>query len=138
VAQRRGELQAWSGRLRPNLLTQRTAQARERVDVATGRLRRATVATVKRERQRLDAQAQLLRALSHKGVLARGFALVRDAEGHAVRTAEAARALTRVDIEFADGAVGAHIEHNARKSAKGGGQSDAARSAKPAKQGKLL
>jgi len=138
VAQRRGELQAWSGRLRPNLLTQRTAQARERLDVASGRLRRATSATVKRERQRLDAQAQLLRALSHKGVLARGFALVRDAEGHAVRTAEAAQALARVDIEFADGTVGAHIERNAKKTAAAGGAREAARSGKPAKQGKLL
>jgi len=138
VAQRRGELQAWSGRLRPNLLTQRTAQARERLDVASGRMRRATSATVKRERQRLDAQAQLLRALSHKGVLARGFALVRDAEGHAVRTAEAAQALARVDIEFADGTVGAHIERNAKKTAAAGGGREAARSGKPAKQGKLL
>jgi len=138
VAQRRGELQAWSGRLRPNLLTQRAAQARERVGVATGRLRRSAVTTVQRQRQRLDAQAQLLRALSHKGVLARGFALIRDAEGHAVRTVEAARALPRVDIEFADGTVGAHIEGAAKKSVKQEGQGGATRAAKSAKQGKLL
>jgi len=138
VAQRRGELQAWSGRLRPNLLTQRAAQARERVGVATGRLRRSAVTTVQRQRQRLDAQAQLLRALSHKGVLARGFALIRDAEGHAVRTVEAARALPRVDIEFADGTVGAHIEGAAKKSVKQDGQEGATRAAKSAKQGKLL
>ncbi|MFP3921727.1 MAG: exodeoxyribonuclease VII large subunit [Dichotomicrobium sp.] len=137
VAQRRGELQAWSGRLRPGLLSQQTAKARERLDVATGRLRRATVAGVKQERQRLNTQAQLLKALSHMGVLARGFALVRDADGAAVRTAEAARTLTRVDIEFADGAVGAHIEGNGRKPAKPGAQSGAS-SGKPAKQGKLL
>ena len=135
VAQRRAEWQAWSGRLRPNLLMQRTAQARERLDVATGRLRRATAATVKRQRQRLDAQAQLLRALSHKGVLARGFALVRDPSGHAVRTAEAARALARVDIEFADGSVSAHLDGKTHKPAKSGGQRGTARSAK---QGKLL
>ncbi len=138
VAQRRGELQVWSARLRPNLLTQRIAQARERLVVATGRLRRATAAAVKRERQRLDAQAQLLRALSHKGVLARGFALVRDGEGHAVRTAEAARALTRVDIEFADGRVGASIADQARKPARPGIERGLAQRAKPAKQGKLL
>jgi len=135
VAQRRAEWQAWSGRLRPNLLMQRTAQARERLDVATGRSRRATAATVKRERQRLDAQAQLLRALSHKGVLARGFALVRDPDGHAVRTAEAARALARVEIEFADSSVSAHLDGKTHKPAKSGGHRGTTRSAK---QGKLL
>ena len=134
VTRERQQLTAWSGRLRPDLLTQRTAQSRERLDVASGRLRRSTLASVTRERQRLDAQAQLLRALSHKGVLARGFALVRDSEGRAVRTAEAARARARVDVEFADGTVGAHIEGAAQKPSK----SASGRSRKPAKQGKLL
>ena len=134
VTQRRSEWQAWSARLRSGLLRQQAVQARERLGVADGRLRRAIAADVKRERQRLDAQAQLLRALSHKGVLARGFALVRDSEGHAVRTAEAARALARVEIEFADGTVGAHIEGAGRKPSKSTGR----RSRKPAKQGKLL
>ncbi len=138
VAQRRGELQAWSGRLRPDLLSQRTAQARERLEVASGRLRRATTATVKRERQRLEAQGQLLSALSHKGVLARGFALIRDTDGRAVRTADAARLLNCVDIEFADGKVGAQIDAKTQKPDKPGGQRGAAGSQKSAKQGKLL
>jgi len=138
TSRQRQRLRAWGDRLRPDLLLQRAAQARERVGVATGRLRRSAVTTVQRQRQRLDAQAQLLRALSHKGVLARGFALIRDAEGHAVRTVEAARALPRVDIEFADGTVGAHIEGAAKKSVKQDGQGGATRVAKSAKQGKLL
>jgi len=140
VAQRRAEWQAWSARLRPGLLKQQTVQSRERLDVATGRLRRATTAAVRQRRQRLDAQAQLLRALSHKGVLARGFALVRDGEGRAVRTAGVARTLPRVDIEFADGKVGAHIEGASGKSGKpAAGASGAPRSSrKPGKQGKLL
>ncbi len=138
VAQRRSELQAWSGRLRPALLKQRTEQVRARLDVATERLHRSTVATVKRERQRLDAQAQLLRALSHKGVLARGFALVRDAEGHAVRTAAAARALPRIAIEFADGEVNAQIAGGGQSSAGSNGTSSPSRSRKTSKQGKLL
>lgn len=138
VATRRGEWQAWSARLRPGLLKQHTVQARERLGVSAGRLRRAIAADVKRERQRLDAQAQLLRALSHKGVLARGFALVRDAHGHAVRTAEAVRALHRVDLEFADGTVGAQIGHGPAKGGKPAGKGGPARSQKPAGQGKLL
>lgn len=138
VATLRGEWQAWSARLRPGLLKQHTVQARERLGVSAGRLRRAIAADVKRERQRLDGQAQLLRALSHKGVLARGFALVRDAHGHAVRTAEAVRALHRVDLEFADGTVGAQIGHGPAKGGKPAGKGGPARSQKPAGQGKLL
>jgi exodeoxyribonuclease VII large subunit len=44
-------------------------------------------------------------ALSHHGVLARGFALVRDKEGKTVRTAAAVSPGMRLDIEFTDGHV---------------------------------
>jgi len=137
IGRRRQQLQARSDRLRPDMLKQQAVQSRERLNGAVGRLARATVAAVRRERQRLDAQAQLLRALSHKGVLARGFALVRDGQGHAVRTADAARTLARVDIEFADGKVGAHIENGANKPHQPGA-GGSGRSRTPAKQGKLL
>jgi exodeoxyribonuclease VII large subunit len=43
-------------------------------------------------------------------VLARGFALVRDPAGSPVRTAAAVRPGARLDIEFADGHVGALAE----------------------------
>jgi len=49
----------------------------------------------------------LLSALSYRGVLARGFALVRDAQGHAVHAATAVGPNARLTIEFADGRVGA-------------------------------
>ena len=61
--------------------------------------------------QRLDARVahsgQLLSALSYRGVLARGFALVRDAQGHAVHAAAAVGPSAHLSIEFADGRVGA-------------------------------
>ena len=50
---------------------------------------------------------QLLAALSYRGVLARGFALVRDAEGHAVHAAASVGPGAHLSIEFADGRVGA-------------------------------
>jgi exodeoxyribonuclease VII large subunit len=50
---------------------------------------------------------QLLAALSYRGVLARGFALVRDGDGQPLRSAAAVSAGLRVQIEFADGRVGA-------------------------------
>jgi exodeoxyribonuclease VII large subunit len=40
-------------------------------------------------------------------VLARGFALVRDGEGHPLRSAAAVTGRMRLDIEFSDGRVGA-------------------------------
>jgi len=49
----------------------------------------------------------LLSALSYRGVLARGFALVRDAQGHAVHTATSVGPNAHLTIEFADGRVGA-------------------------------
>jgi exodeoxyribonuclease VII large subunit len=61
--------------------------------------------------QRLDARVahsgQLLSALSYRGVLARGFALVRDERGHAVHAAAAVGPSAHLSIEFADGRVGA-------------------------------
>jgi exodeoxyribonuclease VII large subunit len=60
---------------------------------------------------RLDARithsGQLLTALSYRGVLARGFALVRDEQGHAVHAAASVGAGAHLSIEFADGRVGA-------------------------------
>jgi exodeoxyribonuclease VII large subunit len=53
---------------------------------------------------------QLLNALSHRGVLARGFALVRDLAGRPLRQAAAVNAGMRLDIEFSDGHVRAAAE----------------------------
>jgi exodeoxyribonuclease VII large subunit len=43
-------------------------------------------------------------------VLARGFALVRDAAGRPLRSAVAVTAGAPIEIEFADGRVGAHVD----------------------------
>jgi exodeoxyribonuclease VII large subunit len=52
----------------------------------------------------------VLAALSYQGVLARGFALVRGPAGTPLRSAAAVSAGLRLDIEFADGNVGAVAE----------------------------
>jgi len=61
--------------------------------------------------QRLQARVghsgQLLAALSYRSVLARGFALVRDEHGHALRAAASIGPGARLELEFADGRVGA-------------------------------
>jgi exodeoxyribonuclease VII large subunit len=58
---------------------------------------------------RLDSRMaglhRILTALSYQGVLARGFALVRDAAGEPIRSAAAVAVNDPLDIEFADGRV---------------------------------
>ncbi|MEP9348501.1 exodeoxyribonuclease VII large subunit [Xanthobacter sp. KR7-225] len=66
---------------------------------------RAVDEVLRAERRRLASLAQLLEALSYHGVLKRGFALVRDAQGQAVRAAAAVAPGAGLEIEFADGRV---------------------------------
>jgi exodeoxyribonuclease VII large subunit len=61
-------------------------------------------------RARTERGSQLLAAFSYRGVLARGFALVRDAAGETLRTAAAVTAGMPIEIEFADGRIGARAE----------------------------
>ena len=51
----------------------------------------------------------MLASLSYQSVLRRGFALVRDDAGNAVRSAGQVAAGGLVEMEFADGRVGAQI-----------------------------
>jgi exodeoxyribonuclease VII large subunit len=55
----------------------------------------------------LSFQGQLLESLSYKGVLERGFALVRDGDGKPVMRAAEAVAGGAIEIEFSDGSRGA-------------------------------
>ena len=91
-------------------------QGRERLARLDRSRARSLSALMERSRRRLDGQAKLLSTLSHHNVLARGFALVRDADGTMLRRAEEVRPGAALDIEFADGHVGAHADPRERKS----------------------
>ena len=83
-------------------------QRRTRLERVGGRLSPRLLATgLERWRARLTAHAQMLDALSYQGVLKRGFALVRDSEGRALRQAQGLAPASRISIEFADGIVAA-------------------------------
>jgi exodeoxyribonuclease VII large subunit len=58
---------------------------------------------------RVERAGQLLGALSYQGVLARGFALVRDAVGKPLRAAANVNPGHVLDIEFHDGRVAALV-----------------------------
>ena len=69
------------------------------------RSQRATLALLNQRAARVERAERLLAAFSYRGVLARGFALVRDGEGHPLRSAAAVSARMRLEIEFFDGRV---------------------------------
>jgi len=96
-----------AARLSPRLLRARLTRGGEIVVTLDQRRRRALRVALDRRRQRLHSAGQLLNAYSYRGVLGRGFALVRDGEGHPLRAAAGVTRGMRLDIEFADGHVGA-------------------------------
>jgi exodeoxyribonuclease VII large subunit len=96
-----------ASRLSPRLLSHRIERCNEQTKNFIGRARRAFRIAQDRRDQRLRSAGQLLTAYSYKGVLSRGFALVRDSEGHPLRSSGAVGAGARLEIEFADGRVGA-------------------------------
>src|SRR5450432_3047360 len=92
-----------------NALAQRQtiARDRERAQRLAERARRALTMTLQRLEARVTHSGQLLAALSYRSVLTRGFALVRDEHGLAVHAAAGIGPGARLDLEFADGRVGA-------------------------------
>jgi exodeoxyribonuclease VII large subunit len=96
-----------AARLTPRLLKLRLARSSEIVVALGQRGQRARDNYLQRRNDRLHAAGQLLAAFSYRGVLARGFALVRDGEGHPLRSAASVTSHMRMEIEFSDGHVGA-------------------------------
>ena len=88
----------------------RIAHDRQRLAVLHERGRVAFDNLLDRKDARLERAGQLLTALSYRGVLARGFALVRDGAGLPLRNAAAITSGQKLDIEFTDGRVGALAE----------------------------
>ena len=112
-----------AARLTPRLLKLRLARSSEIVVTLGQRGQRARTNYIERRWDHLRSAEQLLKAFSYQGVLARGFALVRDGDGHPLRSAAAVSDGARLEIEFADGRVGATAD---------GAGAPAAAKAKPA------
>ncbi len=82
------------------------ARRREQLGVLHQRGLRALTGELSAHRRRLAAMDQLLRALSYRGVLGAGYALVRDAQGRSVHAASQVGGGMRLEVEFADGRIG--------------------------------
>ncbi len=111
----------------------------ERRRTLAARLVAAMAALLARRREKLDHLEQMRFALGYGAILQRGFALVRDAAGAAVRSAAQAPEGTSLSLQFVDGRIaataGARLEgplpetqkptkkaKNTPKKAGGGGQ----------------
>jgi exodeoxyribonuclease VII large subunit len=94
----------------------RIARQHERVAALAQRGERAARLLLRQRLAAVERCGQLLNALSHRGVLARGFALVRDLDGRPLRQAAAVSAGMGLDIEFSD----AHVRALAQGSSAAG------------------
>jgi len=116
VERRRERYAGMAQRLRASLLANsaaarsRIARQRERVSGLALRGDRAIRTALDARQARCERDAQLLAAYSYRGVLARGFALVRDVAGAPLRAAAAVTSGMPIEIEFADGRIAAHAE----------------------------
>jgi exodeoxyribonuclease VII large subunit len=113
----RTQLTRTAARLSPRLLKLRLARSSEIVVALAQRGKRARDNYLQRRADRLRGAGQLLAAYSYRGVLARGFALVRDCAGHPLRSAAAVSSRMRLDIEFSDGRVAAVADGESASSA---------------------
>ncbi len=82
---------------------------RQQVDALTGRLDRGIRRAVDRQRGRLAVAGAALAAVSPLATLARGFAIVRDADGRLIRAVAEARSGATITIQVNDGSFGAKV-----------------------------
>lgn len=103
VGRRRQQFMSASAQLRPELLKRGITQNLERITNFEGRMIRAVTVTQARAKDRLDASDRLLESLSYNRVLARGYAIVKDANGKVISSAKSVKEGTSAQIEFTDG-----------------------------------
>ena len=123
------------GRLSERPIRQRIANERKALPQLLDRLARAEKRQLGDLARRLDGHAKLLESYSYHGVLKRGYAVVRDAEGKPVRDGAGQKAGAALEIEFADDRLGVVV-------APGGAAKPEPKKAAPkkpdGKQGSLL
>jgi exodeoxyribonuclease VII large subunit len=99
------QLDRFAARLSLDELRTRVPRQANTLSSLTARQDRAVARALLGAGQRLASASSLLTSLSYEGVLARGFALVRDDRGEFVASAMRARGETALEIQFHDGRV---------------------------------
>ncbi len=92
-----------AGRLSVKPLSQRLLEQRRRLADQNSRMARALNQTVSRKKDRLQAEAKLFGSLNYRSVLARGFAVVRDAQNKPMRGVSGVSPNAALEIEMVDG-----------------------------------
>ncbi len=150
LAERRHALERCAGRLAPALrervgraelrlgragaglaagrLRDRIERCSERLVSRGDRLRPAAARLLRARGDRLAAAGRMLKTLGYTATLARGFAVVRDAEGRVLSRAEAVAPAAALDLQFADGHVAATAAGGADGAAASGPLGSPARS----------
>lgn len=95
-----------------SLRTERQNLDRQRQTIRdlSSRSTRALAVLLDRRRSRLSTASQLLTSLSYQGVLDRGYALVLDASGKPVRSADTVQPKNALTLVFSDGNVAVHAD----------------------------
>ncbi len=121
-----------AGRLNIEAVRARLLRASERLAMCRDRAEQAYANRLTHRRANLESISKLLLSLSYQGILERGFALVRSAEGQAIRSARAVEAGSAIEIEFADGCLDANIRAVRRSGEKRASKPQASRLVDPA------
>jgi exodeoxyribonuclease VII large subunit len=110
VALERRRVEGVAQRLRSDMLEREIRRCRDRLVELTPRLHDSAERILRLGHERLTGFGQRLESLSHRKVLERGYALVRDAARQVVFTAAALPPGTAFSLEFHDGEVAARTE----------------------------
>ncbi len=132
-AERRRRLARTDAGLAPDARVRALQQLDERLAARADRLHRAGARLTRDDRTRLEALARTLGTLDPRNVITRGYAIVRDAAGAVLTSANSAAREPLIEIEFADARLRARPEPPATP---GGRRKPAAQV--PPVQGRLL
>lgn len=88
------------------------ALLRQRLDSLAERLPRATLAGLRQRRLQLAALAQTLHVVSPLATLGRGYSILLDEQGHAIRDARQTHIGQRLEARLGDGRLSVRVEDN--------------------------
>ncbi|MGZ3338967.1 MAG: exodeoxyribonuclease VII large subunit [Reyranella sp.] len=117
---------------------QKIDRTSDRLEQYGERLRRCGTELLEHGRRQVDQFGKLLESYSFHSVLNRGFALVRDQDGHPILTAAVTRAGDTIGIEFADGRIGARVTEGAAVAPRAAASPPRRRDGGSGNQGSLL
>lgn len=136
VRERRARFARTATRLSPAPIARRQKQQADALAALARRQDRVISLRLERLRGQLSQAERLLTTLSHKAVLARGFALVKDADGAVIKQAADVTSGMALSLEFADGTADAVATSGAARPKPAA--KPAAKAKEPGNQGSLF